>query len=284
MTSSSTYTEPACKLLTLGRCESYPDVADYLQEYGLTADCIPELLRLCTDRGLLLAESEEEDERAYWGPIHALRALGQLKAVETVKPILYTLQELELAEFWTEDVPHAIAAVGEGAIPDLKSYLADTSQESYHRTVAAEAFVHMAGQYPELRETCIETLAGQLQHYQQNDLELNGFLIAYLLDLEAADRAPLMQEAFEAERVDIMVAGDWEGVQVVLGLKEKRETPWEPRRQMLQELQDKASKSKELEDVFSLGKSTERKPKSPGFSGSAPTKKSAKKKKKGKKK
>jgi hypothetical protein len=37
--------------------------------------------------------------------------------------------------------------------------------------------------------------------------------------------APAMQRAFAADRVDLSILGDWEDVQVELGLKATRETP-----------------------------------------------------------
>jgi hypothetical protein len=54
---------------------------------------------------------------------------------------------------------------------------------------------------------------------------LNGAIISELLDLEAVEAAPQMKQAFAAGVVDESVAGDWEDVQIELGLKEKRDTP-----------------------------------------------------------
>ena len=47
----------------------------------------------------------------------------------------------------------------------------------------------------------------------------NGFLIRYLIKLQAVEAAPLMERAFAADRADLSIVGDWEDAQVDLGLK-----------------------------------------------------------------
>ena len=54
---------------------------------------------------------------------------------------------------------------------------------------------------------------------------LNAFLMSYLVDLKAVEAAPVMEKAFAADRVDISVQGDWEDVQIRLGLLDERLTP-----------------------------------------------------------
>ena len=54
---------------------------------------------------------------------------------------------------------------------------------------------------------------------------LNGFLINSLIDLRAVEAASLMERAFAADSVDISIMGDWEDVQIELGLLDERQTP-----------------------------------------------------------
>ena len=44
------------------------------------------------------------------------------------------------------------------------------------------------------------------------------------MDLQVMEALPLMEQAFAAHCVDMMVTGDWEDVQIELGLKAERET------------------------------------------------------------
>ena len=49
----------------------------------------------------------------------------------------------------------------------------------------------------------------------------NGLLIGMLVDLEATEKASLIEQVFEADKVDENVTGTWEDVQIELGLLER---------------------------------------------------------------
>lgn len=69
------YSVPLNRLLTYGDCRNWPNY----QELGLTQEYIPELIRMATDEELNWADP---DSLEVWAPIHAWRALGQLRAEE----------------------------------------------------------------------------------------------------------------------------------------------------------------------------------------------------------
>ena len=50
------------------------------------------------------------------------------------------------------------------------------------------------------------------------------------MDLRAVEAAAMIERAFAAERVDESCGGDWEAVQIELGLKTQREHPPKPNR------------------------------------------------------
>jgi len=75
------------------------------------------------------------------------------------------------------------------------------------------------------RGTTVEFLSSFLRDWQDQDPEFNAFVISRLMDLNATEAAPLMAAAFEAGAVDLSVAGDWEDVQVHMGLLPRRITP-----------------------------------------------------------
>ena len=79
--------------------------------------------------------------------------------------------------------------------------------------------------HPAVRVECVSLIVQPLEQFAANDPTLNGCLISDLIDLKAVEAAPLMARAFEANQVDLSVAGDWEDVQVELGLLAQRETP-----------------------------------------------------------
>lgn len=210
------YKEPVDVLLTLGDArDSLGEWPDY-SEYGIGAEHIPDLIRMATDPELNWADS---DSLEVWAPIYAWRALGQLRAEEAIEPLLTLFHELEDSDWVGEELPRVYGMIGAAAIPALTAYLADISRDLFPRAHAAHGLAEIAQSHAEAREACIAALTQQLEAYQKNNRELNGFLVSYLIDLEATETAPLMKRAYAARRVDKMVCGDWEDVQVALGLK-----------------------------------------------------------------
>lgn len=214
------YRKPVDVLLTLGDLqESYHQWPDY-SEYGIGTEHIPDLIQLVTDSELHWADSESLE---VWAPIHAWRVLGQLRAAEAIDPLLNLFHELEedgWGDWVGEELPRVFGLIGAAAIPALTAYLADTSRGISPRISAAHALAEIGMSHAEAEEAaCIAALTQQLEIFGKNDRELNGFLISYLVDLQAIETAPLMQRAYAAGRVDEIVMGDWEDVQVALGLK-----------------------------------------------------------------
>ncbi len=50
-------------------------------------------------------------------------------------------------------------------------------------------------------------------------------MIGDLIDLQGVEAAPVIERAFAANKVEVMVQGDWEDVQIALGLLAERQTP-----------------------------------------------------------
>src|SRR5262249_24390736 len=74
----------------------------------------------------------------------------------------------------------------------------------------------------EARDECARTLASVLENYAENDEGLNGFIVYDLVELNAVEYLDLIERAFKSESVDEMILGDFEDVQVRLGLIEER--------------------------------------------------------------
>lgn len=209
------YSAPVDMLLTLGDTRtSVRRWPNYL-EYGFRAEHIPALIDMATDRDLNLADPESVE---VWAPMHAWRVLGQLRAEDAIFPLLNLLDELEDDDWVREELPYVYGMIGSAAIPALKSFVADSSRELFARITAAHGLALIGLQHPESRIPCIGVLTLQLELFQKNERELNGFLICYLVDLNAVTEAPLMARAFASRRVDETIMGDWVDVQMELGL------------------------------------------------------------------
>ena len=212
------YPEPVSKLLNMGEPEIH-EWRDYLA-LGLGPEHVPDLIRMAVDEPLYKSAPKDS---AGWAPVHAWRALSQLRPEEAIEPLT---QLLEYSDDWvSEEIPTVFARIGPAAIPVLEDYLNDTSHGSFARIVAISSLYEIAEMHPQARSGCVEILVTALERFETFDPYTNGFLISYLTDLGAVEAAPLMERAFEAGRVNPMVMGDWEDVQVELGLLEERTTP-----------------------------------------------------------
>jgi hypothetical protein len=218
------YPPPVDKLLTLGDARgSRSHWPNYLA-YGLGPEHIPDLIRMATDEELNTASS---DSLEVWAPVHAWRALGQLRAEAAAEPLTGLLHRIDddRDDYVGEELPEVYGLIGPAAIPVLAAYLADASHPLYACAAAAHSLGEIGANHPGSRADCVAALTAQLEHFDENDPTLNAFIISYLMDLKAVESAPVMERAFAAGQVELPVAGDWEDVQIDLGLRRTRETP-----------------------------------------------------------
>lgn len=220
--SAGDYSPPVDKLLAIGRAPNWRNWLNYLEKFELGSEHISELIRMATDRELDEIDANQPES---WASIHARRALGQLRAEAAIEPLISLFHEWEDDEWVLEDLPDVFGLIGPSAIPALAAYLADKSRGLYPRVSAAESLDRIGQTYPDARAECVAAIAAQLELFQENDPDLNGFLLPPLIHLKAVEHAPLIERAFAADCVDEFITGDWEEVQVALGLKAERETP-----------------------------------------------------------
>jgi HEAT repeat protein len=207
--SLASYAPPVSALLTMGRPKRPWE--DYCA-LGLTQEHVLALLRMATDAGLHEADKDPD----YFAPVHAWRALAQLRAEEAIEPLVQLLQEYEHDDWTGEELPQCLALFGPAALKALSAFLANDEHSEFPRINAAHSIQEIGAKHPESRGECVRLLVGQLQHYEENDASLNGFLVSYLLDLKAVEALPLIEQAFEADAVDEEVAGDFEDVRAEL--------------------------------------------------------------------
>src|SRR5690348_16155947 len=110
------YSPPIDRLLTYGDPRGQRNWPNYL-DLGLTPEHIPDLIRMATDPDLTLADGESLQ---VWSPIHAWRALGQLRAEAAVDPLVKLLEQMNddegLDDWLIDDLPTAIGMIGLAAI------------------------------------------------------------------------------------------------------------------------------------------------------------------------
>jgi len=226
LTAVNSYASPVNRLLSLGeprRNES----RDYAA-LGISSDAVPELIRMATDEAL---NDGPQKSKLVWAPVHAWRALGQLRAPEAIAPLLTLFQRADDSDDWVmSDLPEALALIGAPAIEPIANFLADSTRGEWARVTAADALGHIGQAHPDLRADCVARLAKQLEKIADQPETVNTFVISALWDLRAVEAMPVIERAFASGRVDESVNGDLEDVQIHFGLKTQREHPRKPNR------------------------------------------------------
>jgi hypothetical protein len=217
------YAPPVSELLSLGDPRQHVGWVNYAA-LGLTEEHVPELISVVQDEDLNWADSESDE---VWAPLHAWRALGALRAEAAIEPLVALLPRIdEYDDDWVmEDLPDVFERIGEAAVPALAIFLADDRYGLWARITAAGSLGKIGQAHPEAREVCVAALDTQLAHFNAMEEELNGFIVSALVDLKAVEAAPVMEQAFSADKVDISILGDWEDAQIALGLLDKRLSP-----------------------------------------------------------
>ncbi|HTK08978.1 MAG TPA: hypothetical protein VL485_17545 [Ktedonobacteraceae bacterium] len=216
-----TYTEPVERLRHISELEPKTDIesTDYAQEYGLSRADIPELIRMATDKDFLEEGSSDLDFAA---TVYALEALIQFKAEEAIEPLLILFKEYHDNDWAMPALARYYSAIGPKTMPVINSLLADSTLDVYARSFAALCFETIGLEHPEARLECIQTLVATL-NTEQKEHDLNGFILGHLLHLKAVEALPDVERAYQEERVDLSIVGDWDTFQVEIGVKEPGE-------------------------------------------------------------
>jgi hypothetical protein len=216
------YQPPISKLLELGERPLRRNKPHDYRAMGIADEHLAELSRMSVDTAFL---EEGCPEAARWAPIHAARAMIQLESAAAIEPLVKLLNYPvdadfdDTCEWFFEDVPDGLVAIGPAALPAIGALLQNEQRLMYSRIAVAEGLAKMGERHATTRGECVKLLSATLDRFGQNEPELNGWLVANLLRLQAADAAPLIERAFAADRVDETIAGDWDEVKASLGLR-----------------------------------------------------------------
>src|SRR5258708_635517 len=142
------------RLLTYGESDLIrPDKWPDYRGLGIGPEQIPDLIQMATDEELNVAATESAE---VWAPLHAWRALGQLRAVEAVEPLLELFDRLEDDDWVHQELPAVFGLIGPAALAALAAYLADLSHTDSSRISAITSIENIGKKWPDGRA---ETLA-----------------------------------------------------------------------------------------------------------------------------
>jgi hypothetical protein len=221
----SDYREPLPQLMTLGRPDSFEAAnwINYVHEYNLTDEHIPDLIRMLETYTQPLPPDAPFDAESpeIWTGIHAWRALGQLKAEAAVQPIIDAIVRHVWEEWDYEDVPQALAMIGEAAIDGLEKALLEQASDTEANPFILQNALEVIGKnYADYRERIVDIFISMLENAENNLKDLNGFVMCSLKDWQIERALPAIEKAFEGDYIDWTICGDWDEVQVDFGLKD----------------------------------------------------------------
>ncbi len=199
---------------------------DYRAEFGLDESHIDALIEMACDRALLaLAQDEAAAGTALpWAPMHAWRALGQLRAEAAVAPLLDVFRTTD--DEWLEmDLAEVLGLIGPAALPHIETYLLLEDLEELCAITVVGALPDIVRHHPEARAACVALAQRMIGPWAGQIRSVVGCAVAALIDLEAVESIDVIREAFARNAVDHSVAGDLEDVEIALGVRDKRDTP-----------------------------------------------------------
>ena len=192
---------------------------DYVKQFELGPEHIPALIDIAKK---WVVDDDQVDDSIFYAPVHAWRALGQLRAVEAVEPLLAMqdmINDREGSDWYLEEFHEIFGLIGSLAIPALAAYLADQQKAEFPRVSTASGLREIAMRHPETRDQVIEILTRQLANYELEAYDLNALIICDLLDLKAVESAEVIERAYAAGVVDEGIVGCWSTVREELGIE-----------------------------------------------------------------
>ncbi len=175
--------------------------AEALVEAGaVTIGDIENLIGVATDDRLL---DGWPGERAAWAPMHAVRALGLLKAARAARPLLGLLGR---PNDWISDLlPEAWAAMGPEAMPALWPYAQDSKRQPKSRGLVLYGLARLAQRHPAVRREVIEGLVAMLDRSDGTDRQAMSYAAFALGELKARDAWPAIERAFDRGMTDTTI-------------------------------------------------------------------------------
>jgi hypothetical protein len=223
--------DPVQQLMFMGETSFGNPAAwhDYRADPGIGHEHVRALIALACDMALHQADSSAS---SVWAPLHAWRALAQLRAEAAVAPLLALLELIEGDDAADLELPLVFGMIGQAALPHMAAFMADPESPKWSVATAISGLKEIGARHPGCRGECIDILARTLKPHADTDPITNGFAVSALLDLRGVEAIDTIRAAFHRDAVDISIPGDIEDVEIALGLRDHRATP-APRYQFL---------------------------------------------------
>lgn len=182
---------------------------DYVAELGLVADDALHLVDIAWD---WLDQEFPPDHPAWvFAPVHAWRALGQLKDEASADEVIEELLELYVELLADDDdagseLPFVLREFGDKAWGPLLQAAKDLGPE----LPLLDAVYQLAKDNPARQKALVEALGLLINEQTDNDPKGNAALAILLGELDTEKKHSLaVERAYAADLVDETIAGDW---------------------------------------------------------------------------
>ena len=220
MIDRSYYSLPVSQLLDHGSLEGEVNDVDswfdYVGHYGFGEVEAITLVDLMYEN----FENELEKPNERNASIHACRAVAQIGDMFAEDDLLYVIKHSK-NDALVRNATAALPLLARAHLANLEGYFYDDKMKDADRIGIAERAYELAERYAQVRERCITFLMTALSKYERYSRDLNGFLICFLVKLEATAASTLIQTALASGKASDEMTGGWPAVQVALKLTDK---------------------------------------------------------------
>ncbi len=161
-----------------------------------------------------------EPEPVCWGPLHALRLLGEIPDLSMLPPLLGALpveirdEHDQATELWAAEVLDIASECGPDAIPLLWEWVSDQSHSTFSRGSALHTLVYIAYRWVSHFDEIVEEARARLR--QQPDRTETTFLAFLLANLTVADAYNEIMTAYREKRIDTEIVPAARARQMIL--------------------------------------------------------------------
>lgn len=174
------------------------------------------LLELATD-----VQTLQEPDPVCWGPLHALRLLGEIPDIANIQPLLKLLpievyaEDDEASNLWASEVVQIIGRCGASAEAVLWKWVDEPEHTASSRGAAVHALAYAATVATEMREQLIASLRSRLD--SEHDPVIAAYLVNALAELGVEAAYKQIMAAYRAGRVDSEIMPASVARQLLLG-------------------------------------------------------------------
>ncbi len=239
------YSDKVAKLLLIGDRGLIlveQEEINYIEKFGFCEDDVEQLLLLANDEDIYnfdYSDFNDDEGLEFYGVIHAWHVLSQLKVPEAKDIFIKFMEETDEDDI-DEWILDSFFKLIKPYRKDMYQYFIDnTKSEDCNEWVRAEYISVLKDMVKtdELNISKFSELVEYILKNSKNEIVISS-IISMCVDLKLTQYMPLIKKCFDEDSVDIDYVGDYENIEIQMGLKEVREKPMviSEKRQMFQKI------------------------------------------------